>query len=301
MKAKLLIVAVCAAATTIFAASTPFKDATATWNFSDGKDSSLTVRGDVKLGVELTGDERAASLARGGDGKVAQFNGGHLEIGGPAFDPPGPVFTLLLRVRDPRGEWNAPLFGSYGGDGKVSLYLRSVDGTTLPMEDRNYVGGKLSTPAAWMFGWPEGPRAIHGSRGVIEFLWGATNLPVPFEKRKMLPMKFPDAPLFRDASNAVLRVMFPMELVGPRDWHDVVVRGTGAKLQLWMDGVLLDEEFPMGTTRAATAPRYFGAAQLADGKLLTGFRGQVDHAALWHRALSDAEIATLSGGAKLAQ
>jgi len=262
---------------------------------------NFTIHGDVKLGVELTGDERAASLARGGDGKVAQFNGGHLEIGGPAFDPPGAVFTLLLRVRDPRGEWNAPLFGSYGGDGRASLYLRGVDGATLPHEDRNFTGGKVSTPAAWMFGWPGGPRAIQGSRGVIEFLWGATNLPAPFEQRRMLPMKFPDAPLFSDASNAVLRVMFPMELVGPCDWHDVVVRGTGAKLQLWVDGVLLDEEYPIGTTRPATAPRFFGAAQLADGKLLSGFRGQMDHAALWHRALSDAEIATLSGGAKLAQ
>ena len=104
---------------------------------------------------------------------MARFDGGHLEIGGPAFDPPGAEFTLLLRVRDPQGEWNAPLFGSYGGDGAASLYLRGVDGATLPQRDRNYVGGKMSTPAAWMFGWPEGPRAIHGSRGVIEFLWGA--------------------------------------------------------------------------------------------------------------------------------
>jgi hypothetical protein len=283
------------------AADGPFKDAAAVWRFDDRKDSTLTARGDVKLGVELAGDERAASLARGGDGKVAQFHGGHLEISGPAFDPPGAEFTLALRVRDPQGEWNAPLFGSYGGDGKVSLHLRGVDGATLPMEDRNYVGGKMSTPAAWMFGWTEGPRAIHGSRGLIEFLWGATSRPVPFEKMTMLPRKFPDAPLFRDASNAVLRVMFPVEPLGPRDWHDVIVRGTGAKLQLWIDGVLLDEEYPIGTTRPATAPRFFGAAQLADGKLLTGFRGQMDHAALWHRALSDAEIAALSGGAKLAQ
>ncbi len=86
----------------------------------------------MQLGVALAGEERAASLARGGDGKVAQFDGGHLEIGGPAFDPPGAVFTLLLRVRDPQGEWNAPLFGSYGGDGAASLYLRGVDGATLP-------------------------------------------------------------------------------------------------------------------------------------------------------------------------
>ena len=116
----------------------------------------------------------------------------------------------------------------------------------------------------------------------------------------MLPKNLPAGempPLTSDARNAVMRVMFPMEPTGPRDWHDVVVRGTGPKLQLWIDGVLLDEEFPIGTTRPATAPRFFGAAQLADGKLLAGFRGLMDHAALWHRALSEAEIAALSGGA----
>jgi sucrose-6-phosphate hydrolase SacC (GH32 family) len=304
MKAKLLVTCALAATATAFAASAPLNDAVAVWNFGDPKDSSLIARGDVKLGVALAGDERAASLARGGDGRVAQFNGGWLEIAGPAFDPPGAEFTLLLRVRDPQGAWNAPLFGSYGGDGRASLYLRGVDGATLPFEDRNYTGGKMSTPAMWMFGWPEGPRAIHRSRGVVEFMWGATNLPVPFEQRKMLPKNVPAdeiPPLFSDASNAVLRVMFPIELVGPRDWHDVIVRGTGPRLQLWIDGVLLDEEFPIGTTRRATVPRFFGAAQLADGKLLSGFHGQMDHAALWHRALSDAEIAVLSGGAKLAK
>ena len=119
-------------------AETPLGDAAAVWHFGEAEDSKhrhpLIVRGAVQLGVALAGEERAASLARGGDGKVAQFNGGHLEIGGPAFDPPGAVFTLLLRVRDPQGEWNAPLFGSYGGDGAASLYLRGVDGTTLPQQ-----------------------------------------------------------------------------------------------------------------------------------------------------------------------
>ncbi|MCX7007555.1 MAG: hypothetical protein NTY53_09970, partial [Kiritimatiellaeota bacterium] len=207
-------------------------------------------------------------------------------------------------VRDPQGEWNAPLFGSYGGDGVASLYLRGVDGATLPFEDRNFTGGPISTPAKWMFGWPEGPRAIHGSRGVIEFLWGATKLPVPFEQRKMLPRSAPDkesVPLYCDAKNEIMRIMFPMEPLGPRDWHDVIICGTGPRLQLWIDGVLLDEEFPIGVTRPATAPRFFGAAQLADGKLLSGFRGQMDHAALWHRALGAKEIVALSGGAERAK
>lgn len=287
-----------------FTAETPLGDAAAVWHFGEAADAQqrhpLIVRGAVQLGVALARDERAASLARGGDGTVAQFDGGHLEVGGPAFDPPGAVFTLLLRVRDPQGQWNAPLFGSYGGDGAASLYLRGVDGTTLPRTDRNFGGGQMSTPAGWMFGWPEGPRASGGSRGVIEFLWGAKGLKLTPARVNMLPKNFPAAeipPLTSDAGNAVLRVMFPMEPTGPSVWHDVVVRGTGPKLELWLDGVLLDEEFPVGTTRPATAPRFFGAAQLADGSLQAGFRGLMDHAALWQRALSEAEIVALSGGA----
>lgn len=286
------------------AAESPLADAAAVWHFGDTGTPPqlrpLTLRGDVQIGVALQGDDRAASLARGGDGQAVLFNGGHLEIGGPPFAPPGAEFTLVLRVRDPEGAWNAPLFGSYGGDGAVSLYLRGVDGATLPRHDRNFVDARMSTPADWMFGWPDGPRAISGSRGVIECVWGATKLELTPERCKMLPKK--DAgeevsPLTSDARNAVLRVMFPLEATGPGDWHDIVVRGTGPKLQLWIDGVLVDKEYPIGTMRPAAAPWLFGAATLADGSLQAGFRGLMDHAALWHRALSDAEIVELSGGA----
>ena len=168
------------AVTATCVAATPLKDAVAVWHFGDDQDSSqrhrLTVHGAVKLNVELEGAERAASFAQGGDGQATRFDGGYLEIVGPSLDPPGAVFTLLLRVRDPQGEWNAPLFGSYGGDGAASLYLRGVDGATLPRRDRNIGGAEMATPAAWMFGWPEGPRAITGSHGVIEFIWGAKGL-----------------------------------------------------------------------------------------------------------------------------
>jgi hypothetical protein len=152
-----------------------------------------------------------------------------------------------------------------------------------------------------MFGCPDGPRAIKGSRGVIEFLWGASGLNMTPGRLRMLPKNVPAGevpPLVSDTKNAVQPIMFPMEPAGPCEWHDVLVRATGPKLQLWLDGVLVDEEFPIGVTRPATAPRFFGAAQLADGTLLRGFRGLMDHAALWHRALSEAEIAALSGGAE---
>ena len=39
-------------------------------------------------------------------------------------------------------------------------------------------------------------------------------------------------------------------------------------------------------------------AGFEDGKLLSGFNGQIDHVMLWNRPLSNEEIAKLSGGKK---
>ncbi len=292
------------ATTPLFAADAPLSDAVAVWHFDRQEAAAqaypLQVHGAVTLGVPLEGVERADSLRRGGNGKVARFAGGYLAIGGPSFDPPGAVFTLLLRVRDPHGRWRAPLLGSYGGDAAVSLYLHGVDGATLPQRDRNFVNAVMTTPAAWMFGWTEGPRSIRGSRAVVEFLWGAQGgVTMTPARLNMLPKTAPGEdipPLLQDARNGVQRLMFPMQPLDPCAWHDIIVRGTGAKLQLWLDGVLVDEEFPVGTTRRAQAPRYFGAAQLEDGTLLDGFEGLIDHAALWHRALDDDELIAVSGG-----
>ncbi len=50
--------------------------------------------------------------------------------------------------------------------------------------------------------------------------------------------------------------------------------------------------------RGNTVPCLIGAESI-DGKIHSGFRGMVDHVALWKRALSDGEIAELSGVAKL--
>lgn len=125
-----------------------FQDAVAVWNFSETENGTqtypLSIHGAVTLGKALGGEERAASLARGGDGKVAVFDGGYLEIGGPAFDPPGAEFTLLLRVRDPQGEWKAPLFGSYGGTARAARMARcgrTVHRTEAATVDRrSFVG-----------------------------------------------------------------------------------------------------------------------------------------------------------------
>ncbi|HOS94245.1 MAG TPA: hypothetical protein PLQ54_13080, partial [Armatimonadota bacterium] len=58
-----------------------FGDAVAAWHMRDGSDGSgnadLRAVGDVALGVALEGEERTASITRGGDGYAARFDGGY--------------------------------------------------------------------------------------------------------------------------------------------------------------------------------------------------------------------------------
>ena len=66
--------------------------ATAFWHMGDGNRQSadntrLTVQGAVELGIALTGAEREASLRRGGNGMIAQFDGGYLVVGKDGIDP----------------------------------------------------------------------------------------------------------------------------------------------------------------------------------------------------------------------
>jgi len=101
-----------------------FSTAIATWHMADerdsaGRNSPLTPRGQVRFGVELTGDEQPASLARGGDGKVAQLDGGWLDAG-QGFDGElnltGDQFTALIRMRAPSEScWETRGYFTKGG------------------------------------------------------------------------------------------------------------------------------------------------------------------------------------------
>lgn len=88
-----------------------------------------------------------------------------------------------------------------------------------------------------------------------------------------------------------------------REKHAVVaqeadrVANANTRLPLFADAVCLDEGFPMGPLRQGnTAPCLIGAEAVA-GSVKSGWKGRMDTAALWNRALSDQEIECLSGGA----
>jgi len=229
----------------------PFADAVAVWHMADARDateprSDLAAVGDAQLGVPLEGAEREASLARGGDGLVARFAGGYLAAGqgaGGELNLTGKALTMCLRVRDPSGRWDTPLFSKHGGHERLVCNLFATDlGAGMAL------GFELGTD------WNERP----------------------------------------------LQLSVPVPMVGPTDWHDVIVRYAGAKLELLVDGVLVDEEWPIGSLRTENAePCLLGAESYGEGNVKAGFHGLVDHAALWGRALSDEEVALLSGGAEV--
>ena len=146
----------------------PIENATAYWSMADpGTKHALEAHGHVTLGVELMGDERAASLARGGDGRVAQFDGGYLGLvddAGFAMNPK--PWSIAIRLRDPQGTWRYPILGSYSDDKAVSLALRAAEIASRPMEDRNYVGQSLPTIEAWL-ACPNGPRPSSGKSSYV--------------------------------------------------------------------------------------------------------------------------------------
>jgi len=227
--------------------ASPFADAVAAWHMADTRDaaepaSELAVVGDVSLGLALEGAEREASLARGGDGFAARFEGGYLSAGQGAhgeLNLTGKALTMCLRVRDPSGTWDTPLFSKHGGHDQLVYNLFATDlGAGMAL------GFELGTD------WSERP----------------------------------------------LQLSVPVRLMGPTDWHDVIVRYAGAKLELFVDGVLVDEEWPIGSLRTGNPEPCLLGAESYGGPTKPGFRGLMDHAALWSRALADEEIVLLSGG-----
>ncbi len=98
-----------------------------------------------------------------------------------------------------------------------------------------------------------------------------------------------------DYLNGVMRLNIPTVVIGQSGWHDVVIRFRLPNLELFVDGVIVDAEWPHGELYAFQGPFLIGAAW-QDGQKVSGFNGLIDHVAMWNRALTNEEIVALSGG-----
>lgn len=220
-----------------------FKSAVAAWNLADLKDAAgkndLATVGEVAVGRKLEGKERDESLAGGGDGIVAQFDGGHLDAAQGAdgkLNLTGSALTICVRLRNPSGRWGKPLFSKHGGHDRLVYNLFSFDSA---------IGFELGT---------------------------------------------------RDKAG-MTQVMVPLDKIGAKDWHQVICRYDGKFLQMFVDGVLMSEAPAAGGLRQGNTVPCLIAAEAIGGGINSGWRGRMDHVAIWDRALSDAEVECLSGGA----
>jgi hypothetical protein len=246
------------------AASSPMDDALVVWRMNGSKGPAggpvqLDVVGQVKLGVELSGADREASLRRGGDGRIAEFENGYLRAAFSAARPlalTGQEMTLCVRLQDATGSWAAPLLSHEApGDEYANI--------------------------------------LYGRDGSLHYAWRTE----PIERRAPGQLGRGKTGRDKDFADGVLRLRVPVALIGPLPWHDVVARFRGPNLELFVDGVLVDEEWPHGDLYQFRASFLVGAGY-EQGKLRTGFRGRVDRLALWNRALTNDEIVALSGGAE---
>lgn len=73
--------------------------------------------------------------------KVALLNGAYFDAG-PTLNVDGTEVTIFLRARDPRGKWDAALFGKGGGRDNISFSLFSAD---LPQTPGADIGFKVRT------------------------------------------------------------------------------------------------------------------------------------------------------------
>jgi hypothetical protein len=86
---------------------------------------------------------------------------------------------------------------------------------------------------------------------------------------------------------------FPVAKVDPAAWHDLAGRYDGKTLSIFCDGKLMAETKAHGNLVQNAEPLLIGG-ETDGGNVVRAFNGDVERVALWTRALSDAELQTLS-------
>jgi beta-fructofuranosidase len=98
-------------------------------------------------------------------------------------------------------------------------------------------------------------------------------------------------------NDRILQTICPVASFDPGAWHDIALRLNGAKMELFVDGGCVDEDFMLGALRPQNRmPVLIGAQAVDETRIDGGFRGVIDHVCLWDRPLADEEIIALAGG-----
>jgi hypothetical protein len=88
-------------------------------------------------------------------------------------------------------------------------------------------------------------------------------------------------------------VSFPISQIDPTAWHDLVGSYNGRTLTLFCDGKKIAAK-PWSSPLKRNSDSLLIGAGKDGGKVAQHFRGELEEAALWSRALSDREVAALS-------
>ncbi len=183
-----------------------------------------------ELNVRATGPGASANT------DVVLLDGAYFDAG-PDLPRRPDALTVYLRARDPRGVWDAALFGKRGSREEVQFNLFGADRPETPGGD---IGFEIQTDRGWAM------------------------------------------------------VSFPVSQIEATAWHDLVGRYDGRTLDLFCDGRRLATKPWSGALQENREPLLIGAETDA-GKVVRHFRGELEEAALWSRALTDDEVAMLSG------
>ena len=91
-------------------------------------------------------------------------------------------------------------------------------------------------------------------------------------------------------------VKVPLDKIGREQWHTVICCYDGSLLQMFVDGVRVAEAAVSGPLRQGNTEPCLLAAESYGSRIHSAWQGQIDHAAIWNRALTTEEILRLSGG-----
>ena len=78
------------------------------------------------------------------------------------------------------------------------------------------------------------------------------------------------------------------------DWHDLVLRYDGQSIEIFCDGSRLAAVPWTGGSLTQNDQRLLIGAETVGGAVVRAFKGDIEEAVLWSRALTDEEIAALS-------